>query len=490
MLLAQVDVSVVGSGPNGLAAAVTMARQGLAVRVYERAAVIGGGTRTAELTLPGFRHDVCSAVHPQALASPFFQAFGLMRRVPFVVPEASYAHPLVGRPAGIAYRDLSRTVELLGRDGKAWKRLFEPLLDRLDGVLDVAGGPLLRVPSDILGAARLAFRVVEQGSVLSGLRFRDETAPALLAGAMSHGSTRIPSLAGAAVGLVLALQGHADGWGLPVGGSQSIADALAEDLIAHGGEIVLNHEISSLRELETSQAVFFDVSPGTLARIAADKLPAKYRHRLERFKPGTGVAKVDFALSDPVPWSDPTVLQSATVHLGGTRREIARAENTVHAGRHAESPYVLVTQPSLFDATRAPAGKHVLWTYIHVPAGSTLDPTETVIAQIEKYAPEFRDTILDSAAMTAQDFEEYNPNYVGGNISGGEISISQLIKRPVLSPSPWRTPLRGVFLCSASTPPGPAVHGMAGWYAARQALADIWGIIETLPSVKNSWDRN
>ena len=289
---------------------------------------------------------------------------------------------------------------------------------------------------------------------------------------------------------MLALQGHADGWGLPVGGSQLIADALAEDLIAHGGEIVLNHEISSLRELEPSQAVFFYVSPGTLARIAADKLAAKYRHRLERFKPGTGVAKADFALSDPVPWSDPTVLQSATVHLGGTRREIARAENTVHAGRHAESPYVLVTQPSLFDATRAPAGKHVLWTYIHVPAGSTLDPTETVIAQIEKYAPEFRDTILDSAAMTAQDFEEYNPNYVGGNISGGEISISQLIKRPVLSPSPWRTPLRGVFLCSASTPPGPAVHGMAGWYAARQALADIWGIIETLPSVKNSWDRN
>lgn len=480
--MSRIDVSVVGSGPNGLAAAVMMARRGLSVRVYEKAASVGGGTRSAELTLPGFRHDVCSAIHPQALASAFFRAFGLTDRVEFIVPEASYAHPLPGREAGVAYQNLQRTAEHLGRDGAAWTRLFRPLLNHANGVLDVAGGPLLRVPRDLLGAMRLGVSVTEQGSFLAGLRFRDDVAPALLTGVMAHASTSLPSLAGAGVGLVLALQGHAVGWGFPVGGSQAIADALVDDLVAHGGEVVLDHEITTLRQVEDSAAVMLDISPRAFEKISHGTLPARYRRSLHRLRYGSGVAKVDFALSDPVPWADPTVRQAATVHLGGTRADIARAENAVHAGRHAEEPFVLVSQPSLFDTTRAPAGKHVLWAYMHVPAGSDLDPTEAITSRIEQFAPGFRDTVLATASMTAQDFAAYNPNYIGGSISGGHISIPQLIKRPVASRAPWRTPLRGVYLCSASTPPGPAVHGMCGWYAARLALREIWGIHEANPN--------
>ena len=474
----RIDASVVGSGPNGLAAAVTLARRGLKVRLYEAAATVGGGMRTAELTLPGFRHDVCAAVHPQALASPFFRAFGLTERVPFVVPEASYTHPLADRPAGVAFRELSRTAERLGSDGAAWQRLFEPLLNRLDGVLDFAGGHLLGWPRDPLGAARFALSVFEQGTQLGGLRFREETAPALLAGVMAHGATRLPSLVGAGAGLVLATQGHAAGWGLPLGGSQAIADALAADFVAHGGEIVTGHRVESLREVAESDAVLLDVDPAAFADLANGALPRRYERALRRFTHGPGIAKVDFALAAPVPWADAAVALSPTVHVGGDRREVLRAENAVRAGRSAEEPYVLVTQPSLFDASRAPAGKHVLWAYTHVPAGSGLDPTAIVTARIEQFAPGFRDTVLASAAMSAREVASYNPNYIGGSVSGGDMTLRQLIARPVASRSPWRTPLRGVYLCSASTPPGPAVHGMCGWYAARTALRDAWGIRE------------
>lgn len=474
--MSSTDVNIVGSGPNGLAAAVTLARQGLAVRVFEKGTSLGGGMRTAELTLPGFRHDVCSAVHPQALASPFFQDFGITKRVPFIIPEVSYVHPIDAERAGVAYRDLDRTIEGLGRDGASWQKLFGPLLKRLDGVLELTGGPLLRVPNDIRGAMQFGLRAVTQSSVLAERAFHDDVAPALLSGVMAHASARIPSLAAAGVGLTLGTQGHAAGWGLPAGGSQAIADALAEDFVAHGGEIVLEHEVTSLPELAPATATLLDISPANFERISDGALPHAYSRKIARFRPGNGVFKVDFALSAPVPWANPATGLSPTVHLGGTRSEIARSENTVRVGQHAENPFVLVSQPSLFDTTRAPTGKHVLWAYIHVPAGSTSDQTETIISQIERYAPGFRDVILAAVAMSPADLEDYNPNYIGGDISGGEITMQQLLKRPVLSRTPWRTPLEGVYLCSASTPPGPAVHGMCGWFAARQALEDIWHI--------------
>jgi len=473
------DATVVGSGPNGLAAAVTLARAGLAVTVLEKAPTIGGGTRTLELTLPGFLHDVCSAVHPAALASPFFRAFRLTEKVPFVIPEISYAHPLDDGRAGIAWHDLDRTVEGLGVDGTAWRRLFGPLVDRIDAVTAFTGNQLLRVPDSIIGATLYGLRVLEQGTPLWNARFRDELAPAMLSGVAAHAIARMPSLAASGAGLLLGAHAHAAGWGYPVGGSQRIADALAADLEVHGGSIIVNHEVRSPADIEPSTVTLLDTSPEFLARYAGDDLPASYRRALGRFRRGSAVAKVDFALSGPVPWTNEQVRSSPTVHLGGSRAQVAAAENAVARGQHAENPYVLVVQPSIADATRAPAGQQVLWAYIHVPFGSTVDPTDVVTAEIERFAPGFRDVILASAFRTAVDVAAANPNDIGGEMSGGAVSIGQLIKRPVVSTAPWRTPVNGLYLCSASTPPGPAVHGMNGWYAARTALRDHFGIVDT-----------
>lgn len=470
------DAIVVGAGPNGMAAAVVLARAGLSVRVYERERSIGGGARTEELTLPGFRHDVCSAIHPQALSSGFFRRFELTRRMEFVVPEISYAHPLPGGRAGIAWRDLERTVEGLGVDGPAWRRLFGPLVRHADEVAEFAGSPLLRPPRHPLTVARLAVRVLEQGTRGGALRFRDVVAPAMLSGVNAHANRPMPSLATAAAGLVLATAAHARGWPVPIGGSRSIIDAMAEDFVRHGGEIVTGTEVTSVSDLPAARAILFDVTPRALARIARDRLPDRYRAALGRFRYGNAVAKVDFALSAPVPWSNPLLAEAATLHVGGTRRDIAASEAAVAAGRHPADPYVLVSQPTPFDASRAPAGKHVLWAYTHVPSGSREDRTEAIIARIERYAPGFRDTILASASRTAIEVERHNPNYVGGDIAGGDATIAQLIARPVLSAVPWRTPARGIYLCSSSTAPGPAVHGLAGYYAAMTALRDEFGI--------------
>jgi phytoene dehydrogenase-like protein len=465
-----IDAVIVGAGPNGLAAAVTLARAGLDVQLVERASAVGGGLRTAELTLPGFRHDVCSAVHPAALASPFFREFGLTDRVPFIIPDVSYAHPLDGGRAGLAYRDLERTVDGLGRDGRAWSRLFSPLVDEIDRVVDFTGTQLLRVPRHPLTVFDYGRRVLEQGSPAWDARFRGDVAPAMLTGVAAHTNGRMPSLATAGAGLLLGAHAHAAGWGFPVGGSQLIADALADDFRAHGGRILLNHEVRSPRDVEPARVTLLDTSPEFLAAFAGDRLSARYRRQLLRFTRGNGVAKVDFALDGPVPWSNPEVALAPTVHLGGTRAEIADAENTVARGGVPDAPYVLVTQPSVLDETRAPAGKQVLWAYIHVPLNSTLDATELVTRQIERFAPGFRDTILASAGMTALDVAAYNPNNIGGDILGGAVTVSQLLRRPTLSSRPWETPVDGLYLCSASTPPGPAVHGMNGWYAAQLAL--------------------
>lgn len=474
-----IDATVVGSGPNGLAAAVTLARAGLDVQLVERATTVGGGIRTAELTLPGFRHDVCSAVHPAALASPFFRAWGLTERVPFVIPEASYAHPLDRGVAGIAWRDLERTAAGLGRDGDAWRSLFAPLLSNIEALTDFTGSQLLRIPPHPGVALEYGLRVLEQGTPAWNERFRERVAPALLSGVSGHVVGTLPSLASAGAGLLLGAHAHAAGWGFPIGGSQSIADALADDFVAHGGRIVLDTEVAGPADLEPSRVTLLDTSPEFLARFAGDRLPESYRRRLGRYRRAAGVAKVDFALSAPVPWTNPEVGLAPTVHLGGSRGAIARSERAVAAGRIPEAPYALVTQPSVLDSTRAPAGKHTLWAYMHVPRGSIYDPTEAVIRQLERVAPGFRDTILASAAMRAPEVEANNPNDVGGDITGGAVTVTQLIKRPVVSTKPWETPVDGLYLCSAATPPGPAVHGMNGWYAARLALSRHFGVEAT-----------
>lgn len=477
------DVTVVGSGPNGLVAAVIAARAGLSVRVLEGAPTIGGGIRTAELTLPGFRHDVCSAVHPAALASPVFRKLGLLDRIEWIVPELSYAHPLDGGRAGLAWRDLDRTADALGPDGAAWRRLIAPLLARRRGVVDFTGSNLLRMPRDPIAIARFGLRALEQGTPLWNSRFRGDVAPALFSGVVAHAAGGMPTLASAGAGLLLAMHAHGAGWGFPVGGSQVIADALADELRALGGEIVTDAPVTSLDEVRDSRVVLLDTSPALL--FSAD-LPPCYARALRRYRYGSGVAKVDFALDGPVPWANAEVGLAPTVHLGGSRAEIAAAENAVARGYQpgvtgaanggARHPYVLVTQPSIADPTRAPEGKHVLWAYTHVPAGSTLDATELVTAEVERFAPGFRDVVLASASSSAAEEAAYNPNYVGGDIYAGELTFAQLVKRPVVSTAPWRTPVDGVYLCSSATPPGPAVHGMNGWWAAKLALRERFGI--------------
>ncbi len=472
-----VDAVVVGAGPNGLAAAVTLARAGLRVTVFERAASAGGGAATAELTLPGFRHDVCSAVHPLAIQSPFFRRFELERRIDFVTPDVSFAHPL-DRGAVVAYRDLARTAAGLGRDGRAYARLMGPLARSAAEVAATTGGPLLRMPRHPITAARLGMRTAEQGTRLWGLRFREDAAPALLTGVSAHTILPLPSLAAAGAGLALTAYAHARGWALPVGGSQSIVDAMVADLEAHGGRVVTSHEVRDLRELPPARIRLLDVTPRAALAIAGAELPARYRRALARFRYGNAVAKVDFALSAPVPWREEALRAAPTLHLGGARAEIAAGERDVADGRHPASPYVLVSQPSLFDATRAPDGQHTLWAYTHVPAGSREDRAEAVIGQIERFAPGFRDTILAVSSRSAVQVAEHNPNYPGGDIAAGAPDLWQLLRRPVFSRHPWRTPVPGLYLCSASTSPGPGVHGLAGWQAALCALRDEFGITE------------
>ncbi|KQZ84518.1 dehydrogenase [Microbacterium sp. Root166] len=469
------DAIVVGAGPNGLAAAVTLARAGLSVRVYERADQAGGGAATRELTLPGFAHDVCSAVHPMAFESRFFREFGLRDRVEFITPELSFAHPLDGGRAGLAYRDLARTRDALGADGPEYEQLMRPLVEHSTEVADFTGSSLLRVPADPATAVSFGLRALEQGSPAWNRRFREDAAPALLTGVAAHTILPQPSIAAAGAGLALGAYAHSRGWPIPVGGSQAIVDAMVDDLRAHGGELVLDHEVTSLAALPAARVTLLDVTPRALLRLAGETVPARYRRALEGFRYGGGVAKVDFALSGPVPWTNPEVHAAGTVHVGGTRGEIAYAENAVNRGQLPERPYVLVSQPSTFDATRAPAGQHTLWTYTHVPAGSTADRQEAVIGQIERFAPGFRDTILATSSRNAVEVERHNPNYPGGDIAAGAPSLFQIVRRPVLSPDPWRTPIPGVYLASASASPGPGVHGLVGWFAARSALRHDFG---------------
>lgn len=465
------DVAVIGAGPNGLAAALTMARAGLDVRLIERNRMVGGAARTAELGYPGAVHDLGSAVHPMALLSPFFRAIGLRDHVEFTVPDISYAHPLADGRAGIAWRDLERTVEALGTEGPGYRRLLGPIVERMEATADLLLHPLLRVPRDPLALAFFGLRAAQL--MVPGLG-TGEISAAMLAGCAAHtaGGGRGPSATGA--GLFLGAAAHAGGWPIPRGGSQAISDALAAMFIDAGGRIELETEIGDLAQVP-EKTVLFDTSPEAMARIAGDRLPWRYARRLNSTRRPPGSCVIHYVLNAPVPWVNPDLAGTGTIHLGGTATEIGRSERRARSTIQ-DSPYSIVSQPSSFDAGRAPAGKHVLWAYCHVPNGDPGDTSAAMNRQIEAVAPGFIDTIEYSEAITAPRLQDQNPNLVGGDISGGATDMLGMLGRPVFSADPWATPARGLYLASSSTAPGPAVHGMNGYLAARSALRRDFGI--------------
>ncbi len=471
------DAVVVGSGPNGLAAAVTLAAAGLRVQVIEGAATIGGGCRTEQLTLPGFWHDVCSAAHPLAVASPFFQRFGLEARgVRFAAPDVVLAHPLDGGRAAAVTRSMLDTAARLGTDGTAYQQLLRPLAGDCAALAELLLAPIRRPPARLTAGVVAFSRHGLRSAAGLAHRFRTEEARALLAGVAAHGMLPLRQPPTGAVGLMLLTLAHGVGWPVAVGGSARITDALAAAVTGAGGSIETGWWVRSLAELPRAQAVLLDVAPRSLLAMAGDRLPAGYRNALRRFRYGAGVCKADFALSGPVPWTSEAARRAGTLHLGGTFGEIAAAEAEVAAGRHPGSPYVLITQPGVADPGRAPAGQQTLWAYCHVPAGSAVDMTARIEAQIERFAPGFRDLILARHVRTAAGEEAVNPNYVGGDIAAGRQTVWQTVFRPVPRWNPYRTPLRGVYLCSSSTPPLPGVHGRCGELAALTALRDIFGI--------------
>jgi phytoene dehydrogenase-like protein len=471
------DAIVVGAGPNGLAAAVTLAAAGLRVLVIEGAAEVGGGCRTQELTLPGFRHDVCSAAHPLAVASPFFQRFGLAARgVRLAHPEVAFAHPLDGGRAAVVTRSVAATAARLGEDAAPYRRLMQPVANAGDGLVGLVLSSMRRPPAHY--SPGLAVFALNGPRTAAGVarRFRSAEARGLFAGVAAHAMMPLTARPTGGVGLMLGGLAHMVGWPVVVGGSGQITDAMAAAVRAAGGSIETGRWVRSLAELPRARAVLLDVAPRALLSMAGDKLPARYRAQLERFRYGAGVCKVDFALSGPVPWLNEACRRAGTLHLGGTFEEVAAAEADVAVGRHPDSPYVLVVQPGVVDPSRAPAGQHTLWAYCHVPPESDVDMTAQVEAQIERFAPGFRDLILARATRTAVDEEAHNPNYVGGDIAAGMQTIRQTVLRPVPRWNPYRTPLKGVYLCSSSTPPLPGVHGRCGELAARTALRDVFGV--------------
>jgi phytoene dehydrogenase-like protein len=467
------DAIVVGSGPNGLAAAIVLARAGRAGLVLEGRDTIGGGLRTEELTLPGFRHDTCSAIHPLGIASPFMRSVPLADHgVEWIQPPSPLAHPLDDGAVVLLERSLAETAAGLGEDARAWARLFEPLVDASDELVEgTLAGP--RPPRHPIRMARFGVSALRSASGLARARFDGERARALFAGNAAHAMLPLEAKATASFGLILAMLGHSVGWPLPRGGSQTIADALASYLRSLGGEIETGHTVTSLGEVRTAAGlVLLDVTPQQFLALAGNEVPARYRRALEKYRYGPGVVKIDYALSGPAPWRASGCSSAATVHLGGTLDEIAAAEAAVAEGGHPERPYVLVAQQSLFDPTRAPAGNHTLWAYTHVPNGSTAtEGTAAAIeGQLERFAPGFRDLVLERSVLDPVALQARNPNYVGGDINGGSADLRQLFARPVARPNPYRTPIDGVFLCSSSTPPGGGVHGMCGYHAARAAL--------------------
>lgn len=469
------DAVIVGSGPNGLSAAIELARAGLSVCVVEAKETIGGGARTAELTSRGFHSDICSAIHPMGVVSPFFQTLPLERwGVEWVYPPIALGHPFDDGSAALLYKSLEATAETLGPDGESYRDLMKPMLDHADAFFSEILRPV-RLPRHPLLMARFGLLGLRSCASLMRTRFRGPHAKALLAGCAAHSVLPLNQAATASFGLVLALAAHAIGWPCARGGSQQIIDALAACLKSHGGEILTNHPVKSMRDLPAARAVLFDLTPRQVVEIAGDELPSDYRRKLSRFRYGPGIFKIDWALDGPVPWKHESVRRAATIHLGGTIDEIAQSEYEMWHGRHPERPFVLFAQQSTFDPTRAPAGKHTGWAYCHVPHGSDVDMTERIESQIERFAPGFRDLVLARHTITATQLEQHNPNMIGGDIGGGANDLKQFLARPIPKFNPYSTPNKRLYICSSSTPPGGGVHGMCGHLAAKSALRRLFG---------------
>jgi phytoene dehydrogenase-like protein len=467
--VAEPDVVIIGSGPNGLAAAVRIAQAGASVLVLEAEADFGGGTRTAELTLPGFHHDRCSAVHPMGILSPWFRQLPLDQHgLTWLRPPVSVAHPLDGAPAVILQRGLDATAGELGADARAYRRLVGPFLANPHGLLADALGPL-GIPRHPLLLLRFGLRAIRSAIGMAG-RFDGVRARALLAGCAAHSILPLDRLLTGALGLMFLVTGHVEDWPVAAGGSHAITRALASLLAALGGRIETGVRVRSLADLPPARLYLFDTSPAQLDVVAAPVLPARYLRRLRRFVYGPGVFKLDWALAGPIPWTDPRCADASTVHVGGSLEEIAAGEAAIWNGDHPARPFVLVCQQSHFDPSRAPAGKHTGYAYCHVPAGSTVDVTAAIEAQIERFAPGFRDLVLARHVTSPADLERDNASYVGGAISGGATDITQMFTRPVARLDPYTTPNPRILLCSASTPPGGGVHGMCGYHAAGTAI--------------------
>ena len=468
------DAVVVGSGPNGLAAAITLAQAGLSVIIFEGKETIGGGMRSSELTLPGFIHDICSAIHPLGIGSPFFRSLPLDKHgLEWIQPQAPLAHPFDDGPAAVLERSIDATGRTLDIDAEAYKKLMEPWVINWDKLSSDLLAPL-HFPQHPLLMACFGLLAIRSASGLSKSWFKGERASGFFAGLAAHSIMPLDQPLTAAFGLILGTLGHAVGWPLPRGGSQQIANALASYFYSLGGEIVTSAKVESLDSLPPARALLFDVGPRELLRIVGSHFRTDYIQKLESYRYGPGVFKMDWALNHPIPWKALECARAGTVHIGGTLEEIEKSEKEVWDKKHPEKPYVLLAQQSLFDPSRAPVGKHTAWGYCHVPNGSTFDMTKRIEAQIERFAPGFRDCILARSTRSAMELEQYNPNYVGGDINGGVQDIYQLFTRPTARLVPYSTPINGMYICSSSTPPGGGVHGMCGYHAANAALKEIF----------------
>jgi phytoene dehydrogenase-like protein len=468
------DAVVVGAGPNGLAAAIAIARAGRSVLVIEASETIGGGARSAALTLPGFVHDICSAIQPLTVVSPFLRtlpldAYGLE----WINPPAPLAHPLDDGSAVVIERSVDATAANLGADGAAYRRLMGPLVAHADDLLADLLGPLPLPPRHPLLLARFGLNAWRSARGLARAEFRGERARAIFAGLAAHAMLPLDQMATAAFGMVLGVTAHAVGWPMARGGAQRIADAMGACLRSLGGDIVTGVPVTSLAGLPQHRAVLFDVTPRQLLHIVGGQLSGGYRRSLEHYRYGPGVFKIDWALDGPVPWTAPQCNRAATVHLGGTLAEIEASENAIRQGKPSAKPYTLIVQHSLFDPERAPAGKATLWGYCHVPHGSTVDMTDAIEGQIERFAPGFRSHVLARSIMPPAAMEQHNANNIGGDINGGVQDIRQLYTRPAARINPYTTPAKGIYICSSSTPPGGGVHGMCGYFAARAALREL-----------------
>ncbi len=469
--MAELDAVVVGAGPNGLVAAITLAQAGRRVLVVEAADRPGGGTRSVELMQPGIVHDVCSAIHPLGLGSPALRNLPLETHgLRWVQPDVPLAHPLDDGRVALLHRSVDETAAGLGADADAYRRLFGPLVDSGFDLTDGLLSPLTVPPRHPIALARYGVAGIGSADRLARRRFSTDEARGLFAGLAGHSILSLRSPVTAGYGMMLGVLGHLVGWPMAAGGSQAIADALVSLLESLGGTVECDRRVTSLAELPAAPVTMLDVTPRQVIAMAGHRLPDRYRRTLEKFRYGPGVCKVDWILSGPIPWTNPDCARSATVHVGGTLAEIVAAEDEVQAGRHPERPFVLLAQQTLFDATRAPAGTHTAWAYCHVPNGSTLDVSDRIDAQIERFAPGFRDVVSDRHVMLPAAMEAHDTNYIGGDINGGVADFRQFVARPTLGLHPWRTPVEGLWMCSSSTPPGGGVHGMCGYLAAKDVL--------------------